>query len=97
MPGVLIIEAMAQTGGILMLHTIDEPEDTVIFFMSIDKVRFRRPVVPGDQLRLEAEVIRLKGRTCKLQGRAYVDGKLVAEGELMASIQPRPKEPEGSA
>lgn len=97
MPGVLIVEAMAQTGGILMLHTIDEPDDTVIFFMSIDKVRFRRPVVPGDQLRLEVEVIRLKEKICKLQGRAYVDGQLVAEGELMASIQPRPEEPEGGA
>ncbi len=94
MPGVLIVEAMAQAGGILMLHTLDDAQDQVVLFMSIDKVRFRRPVVPGDQLRLEAEVIKLKSKMCKLQGRAYVDGQLVAEGELMATIQPRPSEPE---
>jgi UDP-3-O-[3-hydroxymyristoyl] N-acetylglucosamine deacetylase/3-hydroxyacyl-[acyl-carrier-protein] dehydratase len=89
MPGVLLVEAMAQTGGILMLHTLEDADNLVVYFMSIDKVRFRRPVVPGDQLRIEAEMLRLKGKTCKLQGRAYVDGQLVAEGELMATIQPR--------
>jgi len=89
MPGVLIVEAMAQAGGILMLHTLDDAQDQVVLFMSIDKVRFRRPVEPGDQLRLEAEVLKLKSRMCKLQGRAFVDGQLVAEGELMATIQPR--------
>ena len=65
--------------------------------MGIDKVRFRRPVVPGDQLRLETEILRLKARTCKLLSRAYVDGQLVAEGELLATIQKRPPEPGAEA
>jgi len=89
MPGVLIVEAMAQVGGILLLNTLESPEDTLVFFMAIDGVRFRKPVVPGDQLRLEAEMVKLKGKTCKLLGRAYVDGQLVSEGEFMASIQER--------
>ena len=96
MPGVLIVEAMAQTGGILLLETIANPEDHLVYFMGMDKVRFRRPVVPGDQLRLEAEILHLKTRTCKLLVRAYVDGQLVAEGELLASVQDRPPEPGGS-
>lgn len=93
MPGVLVVEAMAQTGGILLLQTIDDPDNSLVYFMGIDKVRFRRPVMPGDQLRLEAELLKRKGRTCKLLTRAYVDGQLVAEGELLASIQDRPPEP----
>ncbi len=90
MPGVLIVEAMAQAGGILLLQEIPNPEEVLVLFMGIDKVRFRRPVMPGDQLRLEAEVLRIKSRTVKLLGRAYVDGQLAAEGEFMATIQPRP-------
>ncbi|MCH6547669.1 MAG: 3-hydroxyacyl-ACP dehydratase FabZ, partial [Gemmatimonadetes bacterium] len=57
MPGVLIIEAMAQTGGMLMMDTVENPQDKVVYFMTIDKVKFRRPVVPGDQLRLEVELL----------------------------------------
>jgi UDP-3-O-[3-hydroxymyristoyl] N-acetylglucosamine deacetylase/3-hydroxyacyl-[acyl-carrier-protein] dehydratase len=90
MPGVLIVEAMAQVGGILLLNTLDDVDDVLVYFMGIDKVRFRKPVVPGDQLRLEAELLKIKGRTCKLLARAYVDGQLVAEGEMMASVQDRP-------
>jgi beta-hydroxyacyl-ACP dehydratase FabZ len=97
MPGVLIVEAMAQVGGILLLNTLENPQNTLVFFMAIDGVRFRKPVVPGDQLRLEAEILRLKGKTCKLLGRAYVDGQLVAEGEFMASIQERARGLEGTA
>jgi UDP-3-O-[3-hydroxymyristoyl] N-acetylglucosamine deacetylase/3-hydroxyacyl-[acyl-carrier-protein] dehydratase len=96
MPGVLIVEAMAQAGGILLLNTLENPQDALVYFMGIDKVRFRKPVVPGDQLRLEAELLRIKGTTCKLLARAYVDGQLVAEGELMASVQDRSTEPETS-
>ena len=65
----------------------------IVYFMGIDKVRFRKPVVPGDQLRLEAELVKIKGRTCKLLTRAYVDGQLVAEGELLASVQDRSRDP----
>lgn len=93
MPGVLIVEAMAQTGGILLLYTVDNPNEVLVYFMGIDRVRFRQPVLPGDQLRLEAELVRSKGRTFKLLCRAYVDGKLAAEGELLAMIQDRPPEP----
>jgi UDP-3-O-[3-hydroxymyristoyl] N-acetylglucosamine deacetylase/3-hydroxyacyl-[acyl-carrier-protein] dehydratase len=92
MPGVLIVEAMAQAGGILLLNTLQNPSNALIYFMGIDKVRFRKPVVPGDQLRLEAEVLRLKGTTCKLATRAYVDGQLVAEGEMLATVEDGPAE-----
>ncbi|MFO7768400.1 MAG: bifunctional UDP-3-O-[3-hydroxymyristoyl] N-acetylglucosamine deacetylase/3-hydroxyacyl-ACP dehydratase [bacterium] len=93
MPGVLIIEAMAQAGGVLLLNTFEDADDKLVYFMGIDGVRFRKPVVPGDQIRLEADLARLKGRTCKLLARAYVDGQLVAEGEFLASVQDRPPEP----
>ncbi len=90
MPGVLIIEAMAQTGGILARLTLsdgDEPkENEPIFFMSIEKVKFRRPVIPGDQLRLEVEAIRTGSRVWKLQGKAFVDSQLVAEGIFAATL-----------
>lgn len=85
MPGVLIVEAMAQVGGVLMLS---KPENNgkLAYFMSIDRVKFRRPVVPGDQLILEVEVVKLRSRTAQMRGRAFVDGKLVSEAELMFSI-----------
>ena len=85
MPGVLIIEAMAQTAGILMLREA-ENQCKYPYFMSINDVKFRRPVGPGDQLRLETEVIRLRSNTCLMQGRALVDGNLVAEAKLMCSL-----------
>ena len=97
MPGVLIVEAMAQLGGILMLQAVDDPATKLAMFVGIDKLRFRRQVVPGDQLRLEAEMLRIKGPLCKLMVHAYVDGQLVCDGVLMASIQDRPGEPEGDA
>ena len=96
MPGVLIVEAMAQAGVILLLQEIPDPDDVLVMFMGIDKVRFRRPVLPGDQLRLECEVLRIKSRTVKLMGRAYVDGQLAAEGEFMATVQPNPRNAETS-
>ena len=86
MPAVLIIEAMAQVGGILLLSSVDNPEKYLVYFIGIDKARFRRPVVPGDQLRFELEMISLKKRFCKMKGVACVNDQLVAEAELTSSI-----------
>ncbi|HEV8197438.1 MAG TPA: 3-hydroxyacyl-ACP dehydratase FabZ, partial [Gemmatimonadales bacterium] len=89
MPGVLIIEAMAQTGGMLLMDELTAPEDKVVYFMSLDNVKFRRPVVPGDQLRLEVEMIQFRGRTCRLKGLALVEGQVVAEAEMLARVMDR--------
>jgi beta-hydroxyacyl-ACP dehydratase FabZ len=85
MPGVLIVEAMAQAGGILLLSE-EENAGKLVYFTGIDKVKFRKPVFPGDQLILEVTPIRIKKRSGKMQGRSFVEGKLVAEGELMFTI-----------
>lgn len=91
MPGVLIIEALAQAGALLAASVVSfDPAKQVIYFMAIDKARFRKPVVPGDLLSLEVTPLRKGGAIWKLRGEAKVDGVLVAEAELMASIQPRP-------
>ena len=93
MPGVLIIEAMAQVGGILARLSIeDEMKDKgdtppSIFFMSIDKVKFRKPVIPGDQLVIEVKPIRTGSRVWKMEGRSFVEGALVSQAEFMATIQ----------
>jgi UDP-3-O-[3-hydroxymyristoyl] N-acetylglucosamine deacetylase/3-hydroxyacyl-[acyl-carrier-protein] dehydratase len=89
MPAVLIIEAMAQCGGVLLLNTVDQPGDKLVYFMGIDKAKFRRPVRPGDTVRFELKLLRLKARICKMEGKAYVDGDLVAEAELLSSIVDR--------
>jgi beta-hydroxyacyl-ACP dehydratase FabZ len=89
MPGVLIVEAMAQVGGVLLLKDMPEREHKLVLFAGIDEARFRRPVVPGDQIRFEVEVLRLKSSTCKLQGRAYVDGNLVAEAVILSAMVDR--------
>ncbi len=88
MPGVLIIEAMAQVGGVLAKLSSDIPEDKgdKVFFMAIDKVKFRRPVVPGDRIVFELVPLRTGSRVWKMAGKAMVDGHMVAEAELMASI-----------
>jgi beta-hydroxyacyl-ACP dehydratase FabZ len=87
MPGVLIIESIAQAGVILIHHSIPDPESKLYFFSKIDDARFRKPVVPGDQLRLEVEIIKLKERTCHMKGRAVVDDEVVAEiGSVLAAI-----------
>ncbi|MGD1048227.1 MAG: bifunctional UDP-3-O-[3-hydroxymyristoyl] N-acetylglucosamine deacetylase/3-hydroxyacyl-ACP dehydratase [Candidatus Krumholzibacteriaceae bacterium] len=86
MPAVLIIEAMAQVGGILLLSSVDTPERYLVYFIGIDKAKFRRPVVPGDQIRFELEMISLRKRFCKMKGIAYVDGQPVAEAELFSTI-----------
>ena len=86
MPGVLIIEAMAQVGGLLMMDAIENIQDKVVYFMSLDNVKWRRPVTPGDQLRFELEVVQLRTHVCKMKGAGYVDGQLVAEADMMARI-----------
>jgi UDP-3-O-[3-hydroxymyristoyl] N-acetylglucosamine deacetylase/3-hydroxyacyl-[acyl-carrier-protein] dehydratase len=88
MPGVLIIEAMAQVGGMLVLGT-EDISDKVVYFMSLDNVKFRRPVLPGDQLRCEVEMLQFKSKTCRMKGVAYVDGQVVAEAEMMARVVDR--------
>ncbi len=89
MPAVLIIEAMAQVGGVLLLNTVENPETKLVYFMGIDGAKFRRPVLPGDQLIFDLQLLRLKSRTCQMAGRAYVRGHLVAEAELLSSIVDR--------
>lgn len=89
MPAVLIIEAMAQAGGVLLLHTVDDPDSKLVYFMGIDNAKFRRPVLPGDQLILDLEMTRLKSSICKMTGRAFVMGQLVAEADLMSKIVDR--------
>jgi UDP-3-O-[3-hydroxymyristoyl] N-acetylglucosamine deacetylase/3-hydroxyacyl-[acyl-carrier-protein] dehydratase len=89
MPGVLIIEAMAQVGGMLLMGAVDDPANKVVYFMSIDGVKFRRPVVPGDQLRFELEMLQFRGRTCRMRGVGYVDGQPAAEAEMLARIVDR--------
>ena len=89
MPGVLIIEAMAQAGGLLLMDSVAEPENKVVYFMSLDKVKWRKPVVPGDQLIFEVEMVQFRRNVCKLRGVARVDGKVVAEANMMAGIVDR--------
>jgi 3-hydroxyacyl-[acyl-carrier-protein] dehydratase len=89
MPGVLIVEAMAQAGGILIYHSVPDPEKVFLLFSKIDNMKFRRPVVPGDQLRLAVEVIKIKGRFHQIHGRAYVGEDLAVEGEMWATLTGR--------
>ncbi|MEE9501414.1 MAG: 3-hydroxyacyl-ACP dehydratase FabZ [Candidatus Aminicenantaceae bacterium] len=86
MPGVLLIEAVAQAGGILLYLSIPDPEKKLVFLSKIDKAKFRKPVIPGDQVRLEVEIIKMKTKFCHLKGKAFVDGDVVVEGEIMASL-----------
>jgi UDP-3-O-[3-hydroxymyristoyl] N-acetylglucosamine deacetylase/3-hydroxyacyl-[acyl-carrier-protein] dehydratase len=89
MPAVLIIEAMAQTGGILLLSSVDNPGGKLVYFMGIDDAKFRKPVLPGDTLRFELELLRLKARACKMRGRAFVGEDLVAEADLLSMVVDR--------
>jgi UDP-3-O-[3-hydroxymyristoyl] N-acetylglucosamine deacetylase / 3-hydroxyacyl-[acyl-carrier-protein] dehydratase len=89
MPGVLMIEAMAQAGGFLVLNSIPNPETKLMFFTAVDKTRFRKPVVPGDQIIFEVELIKFRMNTCKISGKAIVDGEVVVSAELMASVVDR--------
>jgi len=89
MPGVLIVEAMAQAGGILLFNSIPDPEKKFVMLSKIDDMKFRRPVVPGDQLRLECEFIKFKSRFFQLHGKALVDGEVAVEGDMLASLMDR--------
>ncbi len=86
MPGILILEALAQTGGILLLNSEKNPQEKSIYFTGIDRVKFRKPVVPGDQLRLEAELLKARLTIYKMKGKAFVHDKLVCEAELAAAL-----------
>jgi beta-hydroxyacyl-ACP dehydratase FabZ len=93
MPGVLILEAMAQVGGFLLMRTLGaRAEQKVLYFTGIDAARFRRPVVPGDQIRFEVDFLQLRRQMCRMKGMALVDGKLAAEAELSAVVVPRDSE-----
>jgi 3-hydroxyacyl-[acyl-carrier-protein] dehydratase len=93
MPGVLIVEAMAQTAGVLVLKSIPNRDEKLVFLVSVDAARFRKPVVPGDTLRLEMTVIKRKGSVAKMAGRATVDGILVAEAEVMCKLEDKKASP----
>ena len=91
MPGVLIIEALAQVSGILLLNTFTDPENHLVYFMSINNAKFRKPVVPGDQLFMEVELVQKKSKIILMKGKAYVNDVLVAEADFMAGIVDKPK------
>lgn len=90
MPGVLIVEAMAQAGGALLLGRIEDREKKLIFFTGIDNCRFRKPVIPGDQVVFEVEVTGVRRNFAKIKGRALVDGEVVCEADLMSAMADRP-------
>jgi beta-hydroxyacyl-ACP dehydratase FabZ len=89
MPGVLILEALAQAGAVLLLSDIPDRASKLVYFTGINEARFRRPVVPGDQIRLTMEVLKLRSKTCKMRGTAEVDGELAAEAEIMSALVER--------
>ena len=89
MPGVLIIEAMGQVGGLLLMDLVENPDDKVVYFMALDNVKWRRPVIPGDQIVFELEMMQFRRNVCRMRGTGTVDGKIVAEAELMAGIVDR--------
>ena len=86
MPGVLIIEAMAQTGGVLLLNGVENPGEKLAMFTSINNAKFRRPVVPGDQLVMVVTMQNRRSRLAQMNAKAFVEGELVAEADLSAAI-----------
>ena len=93
MPGVLVVEAMAQAGGIIMMHELPDRDKKLVVFTGIERAKFRRPVTPGDQLRIEVEVLAFRTRAGRIEGKAYVDGKLACEATLTCQVVPRSREP----
>ena len=91
MPGVLIVEAMAQCAAVLILRDIPNREEKLFLFGGVDKARFRKPVVPGDQVRLECEILQRRSNSVKIHGTATVNGELVAEAEMLSVMVERPK------
>ena len=92
MPGVLVVEAMAQAGGVIMMHELPDRHEKLVVFTGIERAKFRRPVTPGDQLRIEIEVLSFRSRAGKIQGRATVDGKLACEATLTCAVVSRERE-----
>ena len=88
-PGVLLVEGMAQAGGLLLLHDVPDREKKLVYFAGIEEAKFRRPVVPGDQVRYEVEVLRLRSLFCKLKGTVTVDGQLAAEAVISSAMVDR--------
>jgi len=89
MPGVLILESMAQAGGMLLLQEIPDRDKKVMYLASINDVKFRRPVVPGDQLRIEVNIVTWKGDLCKIEAKAFVDGNLATEAKMLCVMADR--------
>jgi beta-hydroxyacyl-ACP dehydratase FabZ len=89
MPGVLVVEAMAQAGGFLLFSQVEDREDKLIYFTGIDCCRFRKPVVPGDQLLFEVELVAKRKSFAKIKGRALVDGEVVCEAEMLSAMVER--------
>lgn len=89
MPGVLIVEAMGQTGGVLLLNSVENPESKLVYFTGLDNVKFRKPVTPGDQVRFTVEMLLFRRGICKMKGTAHIDGALVAEAEMTAAVVDR--------
>ena len=89
MPGVLIVEAMAQVGGMLLMGQFEDPESRVVYFMSLDNVKWRKPVKPGDQLRFELDITQVRGSVCRMHGVAKVDGEVVCEADMAAMVRDR--------
>jgi beta-hydroxyacyl-ACP dehydratase FabZ len=90
MPGVMIVETMAQVGAVLLLRCVENRDDKLVLFTTIEEAKFRKPVVPGDQLRVEMQVLKRRATVCKMRGKVTVDGKLVAEAILMCQLADRP-------
>jgi beta-hydroxyacyl-ACP dehydratase FabZ len=88
-PGVLLVEGMAQAGGLLLLGDVPDRASKLVFFAGIDEAKFRRPVVPGDQIRYEIEVLRLRSTYCKMAGKVMVDGQLAAEAIISSAMVDR--------
>ncbi|MGB7549442.1 MAG: 3-hydroxyacyl-ACP dehydratase FabZ [Terracidiphilus sp.] len=97
MPGVLVVEAMAQAGGIIIMHELPDRKEKLVVFTGIERAKFRRPVTPGDQLRIEVEVLSIRPRAGRILGRALVDGKLACEATLTCQVVPRVREPRAQA
>ncbi len=97
MPGVLVIEAMAQAGAIVMMAEIQDRDKKLVVFTGIERAKFRRPVTPGDQLRIEVDVLSMKTRVGRIEGKAFVDGKLACQATLTCQVVPRVREPHPAA
>jgi 3-hydroxyacyl-[acyl-carrier-protein] dehydratase len=92
MPGVLVVEAMAQAGGIIMMAELPDRDKKLVVFTGIERAKFRRPVTPGDQLRIEVDVLSFRTRAGRIEGHAFVDGKLACQATLTCQVVPRERE-----